>query len=164
MAERVDVTGEWQRISMRYATVESISTVIWWLILGVGATVPIWLVNDGDMPWWGWLPLAAAVLLIVLGVLFAFLRTRTIGYLQRQDDLLVRRGMLFRRFVAVPYGRMQVVDITQGPLERMFGLRTLKFVTAAATSAITIPGMPGDTAEQLRDHLVAVSESRRAGL
>ncbi|WP_072314998.1 PH domain-containing protein [Agrococcus sp. Marseille-P2731] len=164
MAERVDVAGEWQRISMRYATVDSIGTVIWWLILGVGATVPIWLVNDGAMPWWGWLPLAAAVLLIVLGVLFAFLRTRTIGYLQRQDDLLVRRGMLFRRFVAVPYGRMQVVDITQGPIERMFGLKTLKFVTAAATSAITIPGMPGDTAEQLRDHLVAVSESRRAGL
>ncbi|WP_206448209.1 PH domain-containing protein [Agrococcus sp. KRD186] len=164
MAERIDVTGAWQRISMRYASVEAVSTVIWWLIVGVAATVPIWIVNDGDMPWWGWLPLAAAILLIVIGVVFSVLRTRTIGYLQRDDDLLVRRGMLFRRFVAVPYGRMQVVDITQGPVERMFGLKSLKFVTAAATSAITIPGMPGDTAEQLRDHLVAVSESRRAGL
>lgn len=164
MAERLDVTGEWQRISMRYATVDSIGTVIWWLILAIAATVPIWFANDRQLPWWGWLPLAAAGVLIVLGVTIAFLRTRTIGYLQRQDDLLVRRGMLFRRFVAVPYGRMQVVDITQGPIERMFGLKTLKFVTAAATSAISIPGMPGDTAEELRDHLVAVSESRRAGL
>ncbi len=164
MAERIDVTGDWQRISMRYASVESIGTVLWWLIAGAGATVPIWLANDGDMPWWGWLPAAAALVLMVTGVLFAFLRTRTIGYLQREDDLLVRRGMLFRRFVAVPYGRMQIVDITQGPIERMFGLKTLKFVTAAASSAITIPGMPGDTAEQLRDRLVAVSESRRAGL
>ncbi|SFS03841.1 hypothetical protein SAMN04487783_0792 [Agrococcus baldri] len=164
MAERIDVDGEWQRISMRYASVEAVSTVIWWLIVGVGATVPIWFANDARLPWWGWLPLAAAILLIVIGVVFSVLRTRTIGYLQRDDDLLVRRGMLFRRFVAVPYGRMQVVDITQGPVERMFGLKSLKFVTAAATSAITIPGMPGDTAEQLRDHLVAVSESRRAGL
>lgn len=164
MAERLDVTGEWQRISMRYAIVESIGTVIWWVIVAVGATVPIWFANDGEMPWWGWLPLAGAIVLIVLGVVFAFLRTRTIGYLEREDDLLVRRGMLFRRFVAVPYGRMQIVDITQGPIERMFGLKTLKFVTAAASSAITIPGMPGSTAEQLRDHLVAVSESRRAGL
>ncbi|HET8868110.1 MAG TPA: PH domain-containing protein [Agrococcus sp.] len=164
MAERLDVTGEWQRISMRYAIVESIGTVIWWVIVAVGATVPIWFANDGEMPWWGWLPLIGAIVLMVLGVLFAFLRTRTIGYLERQDDLLVRRGMLFRRFVAVPYGRMQIVDITQGPIERMFGLKTLKFVTAAASSAITIPGMPGSTAEQLRDHLVAVSESRRAGL
>ena len=164
MAERLDVTGEWQRVSMRYAVVESIGTVIGWLIVALGATVPIRLANDQRMPWWGWLPLAAAAALALIGVFWAFLRTRTIGYLQRPDDLLVRRGMLFRRFVAVPYGRMQIVDITQGPIERMFGLKTLKFVTAAASSAITIPGMPGSTAEQLRDHLVAVSESRRAGL
>lgn len=164
MAERLDVAGEWQRISMRYASVEAVSTVLWWLILGVGGTVPIWIATDGDLPWWGWLPLIGAVVLIIIGVTFSILRTRTIGYLERQDDLLVRRGMLFRRFVAVPYGRMQIVDISQGPVERMFGLKSLKFVTAAASSAITIPGMPGDTAEQLRDHLVAVSESRRAGL
>ncbi|WP_347754595.1 PH domain-containing protein [Agrococcus sp. ProA11] len=164
MAERLEVTGPWQRVSMRYASVEAVSTVLWWLVLGAGATVPIWLANDGDMPWWGWLPLAGAVVLIIIGVTFSILRTRTIGYLERQDDLLVRRGMLFRRFVAVPYGRMQIVDITQGPVERMFGLKSLKFITAAASSAITIPGMPGESAEQLRDHLVAVSESRRAGL
>ncbi|MFA4841667.1 MAG: PH domain-containing protein [Agrococcus sp.] len=164
MAERLDVTGAWQRVSMRYAVVESIGTVVGWLIAGVGATVPLYLLHDGEMPLWAWLPLIAALVLAVVGVIWSFLRTRTIGYLQRSDDLLVRRGMLFRRFVAVPYGRMQIVDITQGPVERMFGLKTLKFVTAAASSAITIPGMPGSTAEELRDHLVAVSESRRAGL
>lgn len=164
MAERLDVTGDWQRVSMRYAVVESIGSVIGWLIVGVGVTVPLWFLHDGDMPVWAWTPLAAAAALAVIGIIWAFLRTRTIGYLQRDDDLLVRRGMLFRRFVAVPYGRMQIVDITQGPIERMFGLKTLKFVTAAASSAITIPGMPGSTAEELRDHLVAVSESRRAGL
>jgi uncharacterized protein len=164
VAERLDVTGEWQRISMRYAIVESIGSVIGWGVVAAGATIPIWLANDNELPWWGWLPLGAATALMILAVVFAFLRTRTIGYLQRPDDLLVRRGMLFRRFVAVPYGRMQIVDITQGPIERMFGLKSLKFVTAAASSGITIPGMPGDTAEELRDRLVAVSESRRAGL
>mgnify|MGYP006198147749 CR=1 FL=1 len=60
---------------------------------------------------------------------------------ERQADLVVTGGVLFRRLVAVPYGRMQVVDITQGPIERMFGLKTLKFVTAAASSAITNPPM-----------------------
>ena len=164
MAERLDVTGEWQRISMRYAIVDSIGGLIGWGVVGVAVTVPVWLAHGGDMPEWGWLPLAAVGVLAVIGVVWSFLRTRTIGYLQRPDDLLVRRGMLFRRFVAVPYGRMQIVDITQGPIERMFGLKTLKFVTAAASSAITIPGMPGTSAEELRDRLVAVSESRRAGL
>lgn len=164
MSDRLDVAGEWQRVSMRYAAVDAIGSVIGWGIIGVGATVPFWFLFDGDLPWWAWLPLIAAAVLATLGVVFSTLRTRTIGYLERSDDLLVRRGMLFRRFVAVPYGRMQVVDITQGPLERMFGLKALKFVTAAASSGIDIPGLPGTTAEELRDRLVAVSESRRAGL
>ena len=78
MAERLDVTGEWQRVSMRYAVVESIGSVIGWLIVALGATVPIWLANDQRMPWWGWLPLAAAGALALIGVVWAFLRTRTV--------------------------------------------------------------------------------------
>ncbi len=91
-------------------------------------------------------------------------RVRAIGYLLRDDDLLFRRGIMFQRFVSVPYGRMQLVDINRGPLTRAFGLAELKFVTAAASSGVTIPGLPLETAEQLRDHLVAVAETRRAGL
>jgi hypothetical protein len=164
VAERLDVTGAWQRVSMRYAVVESIGTVIGWLIVGVGATVPLYFLHDGEMPLWAWLPLIGALALAAVGVIWSFLRTRTIGYLQRSDDLLVRRGMLFRRFVAVPYGRMQIVDINRGPLSRALGLSELKFVTAAATSGVTIPGLPAADAEELRDRLVELAESRRAGL
>ena len=55
---------------------------------------------------------------------------RAIGYRMREDDLLLRRGILFSRVVAVPYGRMQLVDITRGPVARAFGLAELKLVTA----------------------------------
>ena len=71
---------------------------------------------------------------------------------------------MFQRFVAVPYGRMQLIDINRGPFARAFGLAELKFVTAAAASDVMIPGLPEADAEQLRDHLVALAESRRAGL
>jgi membrane protein YdbS with pleckstrin-like domain len=37
-------------------------------------------------------------------------------------------------------------------------------VTAAAASNVTIPGLPEQDAEQLRDRLVELAESRRAGL
>ena len=73
---------------------------------------------------------------------------RSIGYLLREDDLLFRRGIMFQRFVAVPYGRMQLVDITRGPLARSLGLADLKLVTAAAASGVTIPGLPEDDAER----------------
>ena len=59
---------------------------------------------------------------------------------------------------------MQLVDITHGPLDRGFGIAQLKFVTAAAATGVTIPGLAQETAEHLRDLLVEVAESRRTGL
>jgi membrane protein YdbS with pleckstrin-like domain len=82
----------------------------------------------------------------------------------REDDLLVRHGIFFLRFVAVPYGRMQLIDINRGPIVRALGLSDLEFVTAAASSAVRIPGVPVADAEALRDRLVELAESRRAGL
>ena len=89
---------------------------------------------------------------------------RSIGYRLRDDDLLFRRGIMFQRLVAVPYGRMQLVDITRGPLARALGLAELKLVTAAAAPHVTIPGLPEEDADELRDQLVALAETRRAGL
>ncbi len=86
------------------------------------------------------------------------------GYAERADDLLVRHGWMFRRLVVVPYGRMQFVDVTAGPLERRFGLATLQLHTAAAATDATIPGLPPAEAARLRDTLAALGEARSAGL
>ena len=59
---------------------------------------------------------------------------------------------------------MQLVDINRGPIARLCGLSELKFVTAAAASGVVIPGLPEQVAEELRDTLVSLAESRRAGL
>ena len=71
---------------------------------------------------------------------------------------------MYQRFVSVPYGRMQLVDITRGPVARLLGLADLKFVTAAASSGVAIPGLAEADADALRDRLVELAESRRAGL
>ncbi len=100
----------------------------------------------------------------LIGIVFEPRRVRSIGYRLRKDDLLFRRGIMFQRQVAVPYGRMQLVDITRGPVARALGLADLKFVTAAASTAVTVPGLPMEEADRLRDELVALAETRRAGL
>ena len=91
-------------------------------------------------------------------------RYRSWGYAEREDDLLIRRGFLFRRLSVVPYGRMQFVDVTAGPVERTFGLATVKLHTAAAATDAKLPGLATAEAERLRDRLAALGEAQASGL
>lgn len=86
------------------------------------------------------------------------------GYALRNDDLVVVSGIMFRRLVVVPYGRMQLVDVTSGPIDRKFGLAAVQLHTAAATTDATVPGLEPADATNLRDRLAALGEQRSAGL
>jgi uncharacterized protein len=86
------------------------------------------------------------------------------GYAERAEDLLVTHGVLLRRLVVVPYGRMQLVDVTAGPIERKFGIATLRLHTAAAGTDARIHGLTPAEAARLRDRLAALGEAQSAGL
>jgi uncharacterized protein len=152
--------GVWHQISPKYVRVQFIANGSFLLIV-VAATLVLTLLMH---QWWAWIPGGILTLILVWTLAILPRQARSIGYLLRQDDLVFRRGILWQRFVAVPYGRMQLIDITHGPLDRGFGIAQLKFVTAAAATGVVIPGLEQSTAETLRDHLVAVAESRRTGL
>lgn len=91
-------------------------------------------------------------------------RIRSWAYCEREDDLLVRRGIFVRRLSVIPYGRMQFVDVVAGPVERSFGLATVRMHTAAAASDARIPGLAEADAARLRDQLATLGEARAAGL
>lgn len=152
--------AEWKRVSPKYVVVDVVGNLIAAVIVVAAASVPAFITHN---IFWGALPASLAVIFIIVLALTPR-RVRAMGYQLRADDLLFRKGLMFQRFVAVPYGRMQLVDINRGPLDRAVGLSELKFVTAAASSGVTIPGLPEADAEELRDQLVALAESRRAGL
>jgi len=101
---------------------------------------------------------------VASSVYFVRRRFRAWGYLERDEDLLVRRGVLVRRLSVVPYGRMQLVEVTSGLMERLFGLATVKLHTAAAHSDARIPGLEPDEAARLRDRLATLGEAKAAGL
>jgi membrane protein YdbS with pleckstrin-like domain len=86
------------------------------------------------------------------------------GYAERNDDLLIRHGVLYRQLVVVPYGRMQFVDVTAGPLDRRFGLASVQLHTASASTDARIPGLDPEEAARLRDRLASRGEARAAGL
>ena len=110
--------------------------------------------------------IAAAVVLVAGAVALVFVtrRVRAWGYTERDEDLIVRRGVLFSRMSVVPYGRMQFIDVTAGPIERSFALATVRLHTAAAASDARIPGLNRDEAARLRDRLAELGESQAAGL
>jgi membrane protein YdbS with pleckstrin-like domain len=108
--------------------------------------------------------LGCVVVLVAVAIVFARRRFRAWGYLERDEDLLVRRGVLVQRLTVVPYGRMQLVEVTAGVLERLYGLSTVKLHTAAASSDARIPGLEPEEAARLRDRLAALGEARAAGL
>ena len=95
---------------------------------------------------------------------FARNRFRSWVYQERDEDLIVERGVLIRRLSVVPYGRMQFVDVSAGPIDRVFRLATVKLHTAAAASDARIPGLERDEAARLRDRLAALGEAKAAGL
>jgi membrane protein YdbS with pleckstrin-like domain len=152
--------GEWKRVSPKYVMVEIVGTLVFLVIVGAVAGA-LWLLLD--QVWAAWVG-ALIIAVVLISLAFEPRRVRSIGYQLRADDLLFRRGIMYQRFVSVPYGRMQLVDITRGPVARMLGLADLKFVTAAASSSVAIPGLAEADADALRDRLVELAESRRAGL
>jgi uncharacterized protein len=155
----VDDTA-WQRVSPKYIVVDLISYLISAVVMTAIASVP-YLVFGLE---WAWV---LPVIIGAFGITMIALtprRVRAIGYQLRTDDLLFRRGIMWNRIVAVPYGRMQLIDINRGPVARAVGLSELKFVTASTASAVVIPGLPEQVAEQLRDQLVGLAETRRSGL
>ena len=115
----------------------------------------------------GWLGGLAAAVVLGLGVVAEVVIGRRVAswfYAERDEDLLVRRGVLFSRLSVVPYGRMQFIDVTAGPVERSFGLATVRLHTAAAASDARIPGLARDEAGRLRDRLAELGEAQAQGL
>ena len=100
----------------------------------------------------------------LLGERFLARRVAAWGYAERNEDLMIRRGVLIRHQSVIPYGRMQFIDVTAGPVERSLGLATLRMHTAAAASDARIPGLDQAVAAKLRDQLAALGEAQAAGL
>ncbi|MBS5947068.1 hypothetical protein HMPREF3163_06595 [Actinomyces sp. HMSC08A01] len=111
-----------------------------------------------------WIGVAALVAFIAWLTWLIPRQVRAIGWAATNDELLIRRGIMFKSMCAVPYGRMQFVDLNEGPLDRWMGIASVKLHTAAATTDANIPGLPKEDAILLRDRLSALGNAEMAGL
>ena len=150
----------WRRVSPRLFWLEFVGQVIGDLIF-FAICLTLWLVFD---IWWIWIIFGAGLLASLIQLALLPRSLRSWGYAERAEDLLVRHGLMFKRLSIVPYGRMQFVDVTAGPMERLFSLATVQLHTAAAATQAKIPGLPPAEAARLRDRLTALGQARTEGI
>ncbi|WP_331271922.1 PH domain-containing protein [Motilibacter aurantiacus] len=161
-ADAFDPPGTpWHPVSPRLATVRRGLAAALIGVPALGSAVLLALVAA---PGWAAVPVVVGAALLAWAWVVVGRQVAAWGYAERDDDLLLRNGVLFRRLVVVPYGRMQFVDVTAGPLDRAAGVARVQLHTASATTDASIPGLTPAEAARLRDRLAARGEARAAGL
>ncbi|MCL3861455.1 PH domain-containing protein [Actinotalea sp. K2] len=151
---------QWQRVSPRLVTVRLITLGFVLVVPFAGGVVAA--VLSGVPGLWAVPAVVAALALWCVVVIPR--QVRAIGYAERDDDLLIRKGVLMRSLVVVPYGRMQFVDVQAGPMDRWLGIARVQLHTASPSSDAAIPGLVPVEAERVRDRLAARGEAQLAGL
>jgi len=155
-----DVPGvTWNRVSDRLIGVRRLTVAVFLGIPALATVLPAVIVGSAM-----WLLPAVLVLLVAWAWWLIPRQVRAIGYAELEDDLLIRKGVLFRSLTVVPYGRMQYVDVQAGPLMRRAGMAQVQLHTASASTDASIPGLLEAEASRLRDRLTEAGEARLAGL
>ena len=106
-----------------------------------------------------WLVALLAVVLLLRAWLWPPVAYRHMGYCVDEHGIAIQRGVLWRSHVSLPRIRIQHTDLSQGPLQRRYGIATLTFYTAGNRfTTIELPGLAFDVAAGLRDALLAEAE------
>jgi hypothetical protein len=124
-------------------------------LLGAGV---LWL--TGDLPRWaslmlfpGWL--AATTALAWLFHVWPAIHYRHVSYTLDAEGIEIRSGVWWRQVMSVPRSRVQHIDVSQGPMERSYGLgRLILFTAGTSHSRVELPGLSHRVAIALRDHLL----------
>lgn len=101
------------------------------------------------------LMVAVAVVAVVMAWMLPAARYRALDYVVDEAGISIRSGIVWRSEVRLPRVRIQHTDVSQGPLQRRFGIATLKLYTAGSRyTRIDLPGLSHDDALTLRDALI----------
>ncbi|WJY67408.1 Bacterial membrane flanked domain protein [Corynebacterium auris] len=147
------------RVSPKLVVPQYVTLLMWTVIIGAALVVAYLIWGK----WW-LIPLGVLLAIVLVQAVLIPLRVRAMGWLETDDELVLARGRLWRSMTAVPYGRIQFVDVTSGPVERAVGVKKLEVNTASTTSVSALPGIEAEEADALRDRLAEKARERMSGL
>jgi membrane protein YdbS with pleckstrin-like domain len=152
--------GTTRRLDPRHVQLEQVINAIFGAALSgmlLLVTLVLWLARGPHIDTLAasilWFPLTA--LLVWLTVRWPHINYRHWRYRVAPDGIEIWSGVLWRQAVAVPRSRVQHIDVSQGPIERSYGLATLSVYTAGTQySKVDLPGLDHGVAIAIRDALL----------
>lgn len=154
------VQDEWIPVARVWLKAKNRSLLISFVIFLVLTAIPVLIWHHL------WLLIFPALVVVICAATWPanYFEVKNTAYRVRADEVLVRRGAFSRTTTALPFGRIQRVDLNEGPIDSSFGLAALTFESAASSGSVAIPGIPVADAKALRDHVLAAAEPRRVAL
>lgn len=157
---------DFQSLSANYVTFERRTSYVGAVVISgiiIAATSPS-LMFAWQRPWVGLLILLGWICLVAFLFLSAHfwppIHFRHLAWRLTDHGLEIHRGVWWRHRIAIPIARVQHVDVSQGPIQRMFDLGKLTIHTAGTKNAsIELDGLDHARAITLRDELIAQKES-----
>lgn len=136
------------------------------IVVGIALGVPlVGLIVLGSLTSrWVWVGAGALLISLAWSAWVIVRQVTAHAWMERDEDMVVKRGRLFRTVTVVPYGRMQYVEVESGPLARAFGIARVQLHTASPGTDASISGVPEAEAARLRDRLTSRGEAKLAGL
>lgn len=151
------------QVSPKLIKVRTLENLPWWIffiLLASGIHIAIIMLE---------LPPALHLITLTIWpfVLFSIIllprRVRAIGYVIRENDVVLRTGLLIRKLNIVPFGRVQEINIHEGFWERRYGLSTITLKTASEVS-LSVPGLSKSESDQIRDLVTREADQKMAAL
>jgi membrane protein YdbS with pleckstrin-like domain len=147
---------EMEPMAPAYAREVLTQQLIAWGVISLVSIIPYLLVVRPETlkNYLALLPLAA-ILLALLVIALVIKQVRVKAFAVREHDIAYRAGLFWRKTIVLAYDRIQHIEVTTGPLQRKFGLASLKFFTAGGSSVdLRIDGLNAERAAQLREFIL----------
>lgn len=146
---------EFVAIDRNYLKVALISRT---LLLSIGAiAAALFIYFNEEIDYDDAFLIIGAIYLVLMAASVVLLRMgfKKKKYALREKDIVYSKGLIWSVRTSIPFNRIQHAEIKQGPIERKFHLSSLKVFTAGGQSSdLVIPGLPSDTAQQLKDFVL----------
>lgn len=134
-------------------SVAYISNVIFYAIMFIAVNIAVFA-GGGGFSWWVWTLYGLWLVWFGVGLLLVQKNYELTGYVIRHKDIIFKTGVIFRHVITIPFNRIQHVEITEGPVQKLFSLASLKVYTAGGSgSDLVISGLYKLEAGRVKEYI-----------